>query len=158
MDDLFGHWLAGFIDGEGTFQIQHHPARRGARAHVSLRFSITLRNDDIAILEEIAERTGLGLVRRRRPRNHDSQPQATWRVGRKDECLRLVELLDRYPLRAKKRHDYTIWREAALLWNAVDSRTATNDWGPLLALIDRLKSGRRYAPPDKQTSLELLDG
>jgi hypothetical protein len=105
IDPSFGHWLAGFIDGEGSFSMPS-----GARG-CAPRFALELRDDDQAILEEIAHRTGIGRTYRRAKRDN-AQSQASWQVFTMRDVARLVELLDTYPLRAKKRRDYEIWKEA----------------------------------------------
>lgn len=109
IDDGFGHWLAGFIDGEGCFRIGE------TRQGFSCRFYIGIRADDRPIIEEIHKLTGLGHVNNRRAVG-DWNPQITWDISSKTDCYRLVCLLDRYPLRAKKKRDYAIWREAVLRW------------------------------------------
>jgi hypothetical protein len=58
IDDGFGHWLAGFADGEGSFNIGH--PKRPAAPSYNCSFSIGLRIDDLPILEEIERRTGIG--------------------------------------------------------------------------------------------------
>lgn len=114
MDDAFGNWLAGFIDGEGCFTVEITNKRRPC-----VRFNILVRNDDAAVITEIHRRTGIGKLIFRPARYYKNRvkhalPQIVWRVQRRDECMALVDVLDRYPLRAKKARDYAIWREAVL--------------------------------------------
>src|SRR4051812_8024445 len=105
MDTGFGHWLAGFIDGEGCFLIVR------TRTYHQCRFSLKVRDDDIAVIEEIQQRTQIGRVKANRSRN-TSNPQVEWIIDTKPDCLELVNILDKFPLRAKKARDYQIWREA----------------------------------------------
>lgn len=129
----FGHWLAGFIDGEGSFCLS--PKRRGFRVFLT----ITLRADDRPILDEICSRTGLGVVRdckRRAPHTPNANPAVSWQVWRKSDCLQVIRLLDRFQLRAKKARDY--W---ATLRHRGDRRL---DWTPMLQLRSQLLTGRAY--------------
>src|SRR4051812_19925163 len=101
MTDAFGHWLAGFVDGEGCFSItQPHAYKRSCRCD----FTITLRDDDGPILEEIQKQLGVGRlsrhVRKVNPKN--GKPQARYSVATKRETLVIVGTFDRFPLRAKK--------------------------------------------------------
>lgn len=149
MDDAgFGHWLAGFIDGEGCFII--HPQPSGA---YRCEFRIALRDDDSAILEEILQRTGIGLIVRYAARYErvDGKPQAVWTVRTKPDGFRLVDLLDRYPLRAKKARDYAIWREALVEWAEAKPGgrpdRGRHDWSRIRDLKAMMESGRRYDGP-----------
>jgi hypothetical protein len=49
-------------------------------------------------------------------------------------------VLDRYPLRAKKRRDYAIWREAVLEWATVPF--GRQDWAKMAALRTALSASR----------------
>ena len=139
ISDEFGHWLAGFIDGEGCFHIKRVGGDGGS---FICTFIIGLRQDDRPILEEIRERTGLGslYVTRR-----GGRAQVRWEVARKDECVRLAELLQVYPLRAKKARDLAIWVEALRAWQLVVARRRA-DWGRMREMKAQLEAGRVLAP------------
>ncbi|UXE03958.1 DNA methylase [Mycobacterium phage Phalconet] len=139
-DAGFAYWLAGLIDGEGCFTIKAHT--RGTHAP---SFAIKLRADDVAVLEHARRTLGAGTVTiERRAEGND---MARWVVGDKAGCQRLVDLLDKYPLRAKKRIDYWTWREAVCEWTG---RGRGNRWHGaadnerMAALRERLMSGRAY--------------
>jgi hypothetical protein len=109
IDDAFGHWLAGFIDGEGCFIV-----RKVSATSYYCGFSIELRLDDADIIREIHERTRIGTIKMRErpgPRGND-QPQISWNLQSTSDCFMLAQILDAHPLRAKKKRDYTIWRMA----------------------------------------------
>lgn len=131
-------WLAGFIDGEGHFCV---------RTDGSPRFVIQLRADDAAVLETVAEVFGGSL--HKRPA-HNGAPGIQWAVVAKRDLAGLVTYLDRWPLRAKKRRDYDIWREAVLVFTA-HGRTAPE----LLTLRAALMEGRAYAPEAEPQIVEL---
>jgi hypothetical protein len=108
--DGFGHWLAGFADGEGCFYVT---CSTGGSHRC--QFRIKLRRDDKPILEECARRTGLGHIVDVKPPKGQKHGQAEWIVIRKAHCARLVEIFDAFPLRAKKARDYAIWKRAVEL-------------------------------------------
>lgn len=138
MDEAFGHWLAGFTDGEGSFNILKNG--KGARYCM---FRIALHADELPILQEIQRQLGLGNVCLQ---NSPSQkgPRAMWTVNRKADCLRLISIFEQYPLRAKKRRDFEIWKQAVIDWeqNAYYGRHGRGirgmkaDW----CVIDRLRN------------------
>lgn len=154
MDDVFGYWLAGFLDGEASFNIDRRPpSAHDPYERFSCRLALVLRVDDRQIVEEIHARTGLGLVAEKaaQPRGHSmSAPQIGWHVRSKMDCVALVALLDRYPLRSKKAADYRVWRQAVLAWAEMENRLrrpgkgwARIDWEPIARLRDELHAGRR---------------
>jgi LAGLIDADG endonuclease len=136
VDEAFLNWLAGFIDGEGSFGI--YPSGRA----MATRFTLSLRDDDAAILQEIVQRTGIGhLVRRRRIGS--SRPQTKWIVYGAEDQVKLVEILDAHPLRAKKLRDYEVWRRAVIVRA---SHARYGDKKPVLvALAAELVEARIYA-------------
>lgn len=121
LTDDFGHWLAGFTDGEGAFVICRVTTRRGKAAGSSVRtwpncrFEIGLRADDIEILRTIRDTLGVGNLYVKKP-NFSARPgtkmAAVFIVHRIDDCLRIVEFFTRYPLRAKKRAQFDVWADA----------------------------------------------
>jgi hypothetical protein len=129
--DGFYHWLAGFIDGEGCFSVMRR------EKWYTARLIVRLRDDDAPILHVIAERTGIGSLYQCRPQTDTSAAQFMWSVQTKPDALALMGTLDRHPLRAKKRHDYAIWREAVLAWEV-------RDYERMGACKREIEDGRRY--------------
>jgi len=125
LDDIWGGWFSGFTAGDGCFVIHKHN-RDNLCASYRCQFQIALRDDDRAILEEIHETLGIGNI-------HDSpvdtcgfpntKPQTRFQVHAIADCAELVKLFETYPLRAKKRRDFEIWRKAvAELQKPIDER------------------------------------
>ena len=146
----FGNWLAGFIDGEGCFLIARRTRREGAYPYFSPAMRLAIRADDRPALELIQATTGIG-----RLYDHAGggarNPSSAWAVNRKDDCARLVQILDAHPLRAKKAAEYAVWRKAVLLWGTAEygKRAPTRgcaDWAPLEALRLELQGVRHYPP------------
>ena len=139
-DAGFAYWLSGLIDGEGHFAIKQHS--RGTHAPA---FSLKMRSDERGTLEIIKRKTGLGSIIE--DAGHQPNPTTSWVVQNKADCQQLCDLLDKYPLRAKKLADYRLWREAVCEWT---SRPRGNRWhGPadntkMAALRERLMAGRAY--------------
>ena len=108
MDDAYGYWLAGLIDGEGSFHLKTAKGTWAKRSYCC--FSIELRDDDAAILREIQERTGIGTLSRRQARvGRRGHSQISWKVQDQAGCTALKAILEKYPLRTKKRNSLVIW-------------------------------------------------
>lgn len=137
----FGNWLMGFIDGEASLMIYKATHHNGWRC--SLR--IVLRDDDAEIIEEIHKTLGVGTIDRTHYPTEDrkNNPQIAWNVQNNSDLVAMVGLIDRYGLRAKKRHDYAIWRKAVLLL-AHNRDNKIRDWSPMAALSKQLREQRRY--------------
>lgn len=117
MEESFGHWLAGFTDGEGYFTISRATSRNGNphnKTWPTCHYGISLRMDDYEILCMIRDTLGFGRLYTRsgnksRP---NEKPSAKFVVHRIGDCGRLVELFTRYPLLAKKRAQFAVWADA----------------------------------------------
>lgn len=113
------HYVAGFIDGEGSFVFFLSP-RKDIRSgfEVNLDFQIELRIDDREILERIqATFGGIGHINvLNYERYRRWQPHVKYRVGRIDQLRnRLVPFFRQYPLQAKKQKNFEIFAQAVEL-------------------------------------------
>ena len=160
LDDLdrdgFGHYIAGFIDGEGSFVITTCGPSSGA---ANCRLQIKLRDDDAAILYEIQKRTGLGRiyaepVSGRKRDTSNWHPQVFWKVHSKQDCARAVLLLERFPLRAKKRRDFDIWRLAVREWQ---TKRCYGHWELMAAFRRQLIATRSYVEPGDAPELSVVE-
>jgi DNA modification methylase len=142
-DAGFAYWLAGLIDGEGHFAIKKHS--RGTHAPY---FQLKMRLDERGTIEQIHRHLRIGTITEEQ--RDDANPMVKWTVQDKEGCKRLVDLLDKYPLRAKKRLDYNIWRDAVCEWA---DRGRGNRWhgavddSRMSALRGRLMRVRNYVEP-----------
>lgn len=131
-------WFAGFVAGEGSFQLSPLRGPRYRDGAFQPRLEISLRNDDAAVLTEIKSAFGGG-IKAKQPTRPGQSPQATWVAGSKESLLALVEYFDTFPLRAKKAADYAIWRPAVLLY------CSTGYAAPgLVAYADQLRAVKIY--------------
>ncbi len=104
----FGPWLAGFVDGEGNFDI--HKQQRESGDYYYCRFELSLRADDGGVLQMLQRVLG-GKVYYGLPGEGQNE-KGRWEIVSREECLRLVDVFDRFPLQSKKARDFKIWREA----------------------------------------------
>lgn len=110
--DDFGHWFAGFCDGEACFYI----GREGG-----CQFFLNMRADDAGIIETIHARLGFGRIHYTKDATTDyaiRRPMCRYEVSRKRDSLKIVGIFDRFPLRSRKARDYAIWREAVIAHNS----------------------------------------
>lgn len=151
IDDELGGFLAGFIEGEACFSI-----RRQRGYGYACNMGLTARADDAVLIRNLASALRLGTVNSVEARR-TSKPQVRWTVAAKSDCRRLVEILDRHPLRGRKSQDLAIWRAAVRYWVGPDAtaRHAPEDWPPMAYLASRLREVRRYKVP---CELSLHDG
>jgi hypothetical protein len=150
VDRDFGHWLAGFLDGEAHFYV----TQRGQSGSWQCGLVVNLRADDRELLLLIKDQTGVGKIYykpvtesgfRARP---GARPQAQWAVDVKRDVLTLADILDDFPLRSKKARDFAIWREAVGVWAGVRKGGVKRDAEQkrLGELAARLVAGRAFLP------------
>jgi hypothetical protein len=105
-DDL-GHWISGFVDGEGSFNVPIRRARdRGLPWRVALSFNVSQVGNE---LPELLQRAFcVGTVRDRGDGVH------YFEVTRPLELVeRIFPFFDQFPLRGSKRTDLLVFREIA---------------------------------------------
>lgn len=171
--DAFGNWISGFTDGEGHFQLfwQKYKTRRWLRIkrNGNAVFAITLRHDDLAILEQIQSFWGAGNINAYHYENNKRKPFSRLAVhGVKTLKKIIVPHFERYPLRAKKARDFLIWKEGIELLYRVNCRPMEHKQGKrnmgfaqkwtekelaeFNVLVTTLKAQRRY---DQRDALPL---
>jgi len=119
MDDSFGHWLAGLIDGEGSFVVVRVITRGGdpaLRTWPNCRLHIRLRADDMEVLRTIRDTLKMGslFIDTANTKAVNGSPAVNLSIHRLGDCVQVVELLKRYPLRSKKAIQFSIWADAVL--------------------------------------------
>jgi|SRR5215471_4008869 len=161
--DAFGHWLSGFVDGEGCFAVQANRYRRAF-------FTLSLRADELPILQQIQSFLGCGRFHphRRPPEKKNQNPAVTFAV--RDVCSlmnSIVPHFERYPLRAKKAADFVVWKQMVQILYRVNQKPWCAGWhiGPGIRfrwteeectefdhLILKLKATRRFKPESAPAS------
>jgi len=118
--EYFGHYVSGFCDGEGSFVLGVAQPNSNHPSPLAM-FSLNLRADDLPVLRLIQSYFNCGylhLFRHKTPHRQGikSNDGCYWRISSIPAlALKLVPHFDRFPLYAKKRNDFKIWREAVLL-------------------------------------------
>jgi hypothetical protein len=150
MTNITGDWLAGFIDGEASFNISHHGG------NYQPRFSLKLRDDDSALLESVHKFLGVGTLCNLKCASLNTK---YYSLNAKDQIrfdiigrdnIKLISIIDEFPLRSKKSRDYTIWKKAVEIyaanlfnrWSDATLKKSRND--QLCALKLELEAVRRY--------------
>jgi len=113
MGKLSGEYIAGFVDGEGCFalkfrrDVRHDRKNKPVYFYWSIEFAIALRGDDVAILEGIRETIGCGNI------SINKKDEARYQVSSMDDLSnKVVPFFEKYPLQAKKKFDFDLWKEA----------------------------------------------
>ena len=108
-------YVAGFIDGEGSFSIiiaKHKQKRLGLDAR--LTFGIELRDDDLEILHAIQRTLDCGRIYHFEYERYGWFPHSMLKISSIGEIRnKLIPFLQRYPLRAKKKKSFELFCQAA---------------------------------------------
>lgn len=142
------YYVVGFVDGEGSFHANIDYLDR-----LIVYFTIKLREDDLPILEEIRNFFKMGRIYRNVPseeqkeRHHrrGAKPTMEYRIYRADDLPRVVEFFEQYPLRAKKKADFEIWKQiVALKGELKQGKRDPVLWSQIESLVKQLKDIREY--------------
>jgi len=117
MAKLNPYYVVGFIDGEGSFSVsigRHKTLKR--KLEVRIEFAIELRADDRKILQRIQETIGVGRIYDLNYDRYGWYPHVKYKIGNIQEIKNyLLPFLDKYPLQAKKRRVYALFKQVVLL-------------------------------------------
>ena len=143
IEPSWGYWFSGFVDGEGYFGTQLKKNKSGNGLGVSPRFAILLRDDDAEIIMDARNRLHCGILSYR-SFNKGVNPQINWVVVAIGECRHiLVPFFDQFPLRAKKKYDYEIWRKIVIaVW---DDQHLKGNRAQVLEWVEQLRAVKRYS-------------
>lgn len=123
----FGHWLSGFVDGEGCFKLNGR--RYSDTMKPFCQFAIALRSDDISVLQNIQSFWQCGRLHfsgNTRCKIPNAKPTACLSVIKMSDLAEIVvPHFESFPLRAKKAGDFLIWKEAIALCFAVTKQKQT---------------------------------
>ena len=143
IDPLWCSWFSGLIDGEGSFNIHVNKENRSIQAHLR----IGMREDEAEYIRDIHDMLRCGWIGRatlRNPRGNESD--AYFIDFASDAVINIIiPLLDKYPLRMKKKRDYVFWREATLIIH--DDGHLNGRREEVLELKRKMEKGRRYRSP-----------
>lgn len=89
---LFYEWLAGFIDGEGNFQINPLKGKSGEIVKFSFMFNINLHVDDIDVLHSISKILGIGSVTS--DTTNPGKYVYSYRINKQSELSKLIGILN----------------------------------------------------------------
>jgi len=146
MDKSFGLWFSGFSDGESSFIIDYHFSDElFNKERFSPKFQIALRADDKEILNLMIYHLGFGKIYYKKCKL-PTNPQFVFYVSSINDCVKLIEVFDRFPLRSKKRMDYLVWREFVLYKfnNNAGRKNNTVDNEVLRAYFNSLREIRKF--------------
>ena len=102
----FGDYIAGFVDGEGSFSLIICDTGKGVRFRPTLK--IKLKADDTKLLKAIRDFVGCGDIF-----CTDDNYAITWQTSCIQDCYNIIiPFFDKYPLRGQKAETYQLWKEA----------------------------------------------
>jgi len=146
MDELnFESYISGFVDGEGYFCIREKELET-----FEAWFGIILREDDYEILEKIQKYFNCGILGRKQGLNKKDgiprSPQARFEVRKyKDLYEKIIPHFEKYPLKAKKKRDYEIWKEAvSIMYFGLHKRGKENMKERMKKLNKEIKEVRKF--------------
>lgn len=122
-EDKLGFWVSGFADGESCFGIHSGKHKRGDSVNRTINFIIKLRDDDTEILYQIQKALDCGTVRGYKNPYRGENRACAFTVSKVSDLFeKVIPFFEKYPLRAKKRLDFAIWKKAVTLMYLVSKQ------------------------------------
>ena len=138
---LHPQYVAGFIDGEGSFSIsigKHKTLRRGFE--VRPEFEMELRKDDQEILERILVTIGIGKIYDCSYERYGWYPHAKYKITSIWDLKEyLFPFLDKNPLQAKKKKSYMLFKQIVLMVCAKE-HLSDKGFNKIVTLRDELRA------------------
>lgn len=116
-----GSWLSGIIDGEGCFRIAKPSPKSGLGLSKSYTpvFAISIRMDDRNIIDEFIRILDIQKqsihIDYRTGKSNSPNSNPAYKINIRDHptlAYKLIPILEKYPLRSKKRNDFELFRIA----------------------------------------------
>ncbi len=161
---LSGDYIAGFVDGEGCFalkfvrEVKYSRLGKPEYFYWDIEFVISLKQDDKNILERIRDSLECGLVS-----GPNKNGAVRYAVNKIDDLRdKILPFFEKYPLQAKKRSEFELWREAVDIFyknkkkvvstGKIDNSSQKNRWNPkdlkrieeIKKLMEIYKGGNRH--------------
>lgn len=109
-NDTDGGYVSGLVDGEGWFTIGVSKKNNEFAGYAPM-FGLSLRNDDAEIVRWLSKYFGCGSTRFVKSKN--SAPSCVFTSSKiYDAASSIIPHFDKYPLRAKKKKNFEIWKSA----------------------------------------------
>ena len=145
-EKLNPHYVAGFIDGEGSFSIsigKNSEYRRGVQ--VRAEFEIELRADDNEIPERVLITIGCGKIYDCSYDRYGWYPHVKYKItGADDMNDYLFPFLDKYNLQAKKGEVYKLFKQIVLMYRKKEHLTDSG-YAKIVKLRDKMRTmGKKH--------------
>ena len=156
-DEPIGYYIAGFVDGEGSFHvaIQRNPSTKfGWQVIPELHISQHERNKHV--LEMIRSALGCGYLK---PNARQNPKDKTWVLvvrNRQDLLKKVIPFFERYPLLTTKRHDFQKFAAIVHRLDAGEHQTVEG-LRALLILAASMNENGAYRRLDIETILAHLE-
>jgi hypothetical protein len=113
MKKLNPNYIAGFIDGEGSFWVAiYRDETMRNKIFVRAQFEIELRADDKEILERIQKTIGCGKIYDCFYERYGWYPHVKYKIAKMEDISgKLIPFLEKYPLQAKKAKTFRYFKD-----------------------------------------------
>ena len=145
-EKLNPNYVAGFIDGEGSFSIsigKNSEYRRGVQ--VRAEFEIELRADDQEVLERILITIGCGKIYDCSYDRYGWFPHVKYKITSAEDMVNyLFPFLDKYNLQAKKSRVYKLFKQIVLMYRKKEHLTDSG-YTKIVKLRDKMRTmGKKH--------------
>ncbi len=133
----FYQWFVGFSDGESNFQIQvrYSDVAKTRVRGVNFAFTIALHVDDLAVLQFIKDKLGIGTITIK-----STGDVCVFTVTNREGLYKLISIFSHYNLNTTKYLDYLDFQKAFILYQERDINLYKLDKNQIIDQIIELKN------------------
>jgi hypothetical protein len=114
-----GHYIAGFVDGEGSFHVafQRNPDVRIGWQAVP-EFHVSQNVSSRHVLEAIRDRLNCGIIKANHRGSRNDRTHVLVVRNRQDLTMKVIPFFDRYPLHTVKKKDFESFKRIVEMMNS----------------------------------------
>jgi len=149
-------WVAGVFEGEGNVGIHTHQCLRGGILRRQAQVQVSITNTDVRMVLRVAEITGLGRVRPKKPHGNNRRPQWRWHAAAAQARAFLLMVMP-YLVTKREQAEKALDQSFAQLSQRGKGALSTSQWRDYLRRKAELRALVAWRPGQNEVAIAVED-